>query len=219
MKQKIFSLFLLVLFMASGPSNSKEYTSPTFSFTYNILQTAAFLASNKIFIKPDLTYIPLHVDAQLKLHDRVGVSFGLVYRYENYHDKGPLYSENSGRVRSKKIWTNYHEIFLLAGPRFSLSHTGLEGFYFSLKAGLGTAFSPIYWNLSIVAQPEFGYNFVFNNPGFNLNLGLGLLANLPVYENITFVVPWRQKSTRLPPLGVIVHQVIPVLNIGLGFSI
>ena len=209
-------MVFLLLFIAS--KISAEAQSPRFSMTYNIGETTAFMLANKLLVNNKLIYIPLHFDANLSFNDWLGLSLGLVYRYENYQDQGPLYSPR-GKVRPTQIWTQYNEIFLLAGPRFSPLKTGLEGFYISTKAGLGTAFSPKYWNLSMLVQPEIGYAFAFNNPGFNLTLGAGLLYNLPFYENIDFVVPWNNKSSSFNIIGILVHQAIPIINIGIGFNI
>ncbi len=193
---------------------------PRYAVTFNPLETAAFFAVNKLAIaknEPDLIYWPFHFDGQMRVSDKMGVSFGLIYRYENYQDKGPLYSD-SGNVRPKKIWTNYHELFLLAGPRFSFATTGLTGFYFAMKGGVGTAISSEYFALSLAAQPEIGYAFSFGNPGFRLELGLGVLANMPFYETVDFAVPWKATRLKLSAIGILVHQAIPILNVGVGVS-
>jgi hypothetical protein len=167
--------------------------------------------------EPDLIYLPFHFDGAMYLSDSMGISFGLIYRYENYQDKGPLYSD-SGKARAKKIWTNYHEIFLLAGPRFSFQKTGLDGFYFAMKGGVCGAISSEYFALSLLAQPEIGYAFSFGQPGFRLDLGLGVLANMPFYETVDFAVPWKANRQIHNAIGVIVHQAIPILNVGVGVN-
>lgn len=207
-------LFLLLLAASMLRAESHE---PRFSLTYNIGQTAAFVLANKLFIKkPKLIYVPLHFDAQVKLKDWLALSFALVYRYEDY--QAPLNSEST-ELRPSQVWTKYNEIFLLAGPRFSPLKTGIEGFYVSTRAGLGVAFSPKYWNLSMLVQPEIGYTFVFGNPGFSLNLGLGMLFNLPVIEKFDFAVPWSKNYKNINALQIIVHNAIPIINIGVGFNI
>jgi hypothetical protein len=194
-----------------------ETLEPRFSMTYNIGETAAFTLANKLFIKkPKLIYLPLHFDANLKLKDWLALSMALVYRYEDY--QAPL-SSSTTELRPTQIWTKYNEIFVLAGPRFSPLKTGIEGFYVSTRAGLGVAFSPKYWNLSLLMQPEIGYTFAFTNPGFNLNLGLGMLFNLPFYEKLDFAVPWSKNYKSINALQIIVHNAIPIINIGIGFNI
>ena len=194
-----------------------ETPEPRFSMTYNIGETAAFTLANKLFIKkPKLIYLPLHFDANLKLKDWLALSLALVYRYEDY--QAPL-SSSTTELRPTQIWTKYNEIFALAGPRFSPLKTGIEGFYVSTRAGLGVAFSPKYWNLSLLMQPEIGYTFAFTNPGFNLNLGLGMLFNLPFYEKLDFAVPWSKNYKSINALQIIVHNAIPIINIGIGFNI
>ncbi|MCA9508461.1 MAG: hypothetical protein KC505_08575 [Myxococcales bacterium] len=194
--------------------------SARYAIAFNGLQTMAFYSANKIFVSPQfpkLVFLPFHFDAQIRLDDIKALSFGLVYRYENYHDNGPLYSDK-GSLRVMKLWTNYHEVFMLAGMRFSPKNTGLEGLYFLARGGLGLAMSPDYFALSALAQPEVGYSFSFGAPGLRLDIGLGVLLNLPFYETIDFAVPWKKNSMSYSLVGILVHQAIPVLNLGLGFN-
>ncbi len=199
-------------------SSSSKINSPSFSLTYNGLETAAFLIANKMIDVDNLIYIPLHFDANIKLRRGISLSLALIYRYEDYQDDGPLYSEG-GKARPTHIWTKYNEVFLLAGPRFSPGKKGLEGFYLSIRGGLGTALSPAYFNLSALMQPEIGYSFIFGNPGFSLTLGAGVLLNMPFYENIRFAVPWNKHFKSYNFIGVLVHQATPILNLGLGFNL
>ncbi len=196
---------------------AKAEHDPSFSFTYNVGENVGFLIAQKIVDHRD-TFLPFHFDANWRLHDCVGLSMGLVYRYESYNvdQSKPLYT-STGYLNSGLIWTNYHEVFLLGGPRFSLLNTGLNGLYFSLRAGLGLAISPKYLNFSVLAQPEFGYSLLFQN-GLALNFGLGVLLNLPFYENVPFMVPWDPQYIGMSAIGVLVHQATPIINIGLGFN-
>ena len=210
---------IVVSLCAHAPASfSYDYEKPTFSLSINILETAAFVALNKLVVakkEPNLTYLPFHLDGNIVIDDFLAINVGLVYRYENYHDNGPLRSDD-GRLRAKKIWTNFHDIFVLAGTRFSIFSTGLDGFYASLKGGLGTSFSPEYFGLSLLLQPELGYTFVFGNPGFHLHLGLGVLGNLPVYETLDFAVPWKKNHRSYGAMHTFVHSLVPILNLGLG---
>lgn len=216
----ILRTLVLTLYFCHAIAVNAEDKSPRGALTYNAFETLAFVAANKLFLHkefPYLTYIPIHLDGQIKFTERVGLSFGLVYRYEDYQETGPLRSP-SGRIRPTVIWTNYHEIFLLAGPRFSPLRTGLDGFYVALKAGLGGAFSVEYFALSFLIEPEVGYAFSFGNPGFALNLGAGLLGNIPFYETKQFAVPWASRRMKLGGVGIIVHHAIPIINVGIGFN-
>lgn len=220
--KKTFLIILFYSFFATkilcAPKPNPD--NPVFAFSFNALETTAFVLSNALFVnkkEPKLGFWPFHFDAHTKINNKIGLSFGLVYRFEDYQDEGPLYSD-SNELRAKKVWTKYHEIFLIAGPRWSPMATGLKGLYVSTKAGIGTAFSPVYHSWSVLLQPEVGYAFSFGVPGFYLTLGLGALLNLPFYENLDFAVPWKAKR-RFNALGVIVHQIIPILNVGLGFSV
>lgn len=220
---RILKQSLLLFFLMFSPRIMAEEVvkQAQWAITYNALETAAFVAINKIFVarvEPKLIYLPFHFDGQARINDSLGLSFGLVYRYESYQDDGPLYSE-SGKLRAKKVWTGYHEIFLLAGPRFSLQDTGLQGFYVSMKGGVGFAFSPVYFNASFLVQPEIGYAFVFDNPGFHLDLGLGILGNVPLVESKDFAVPWVAKRDKYTVIGTLVHQAIPIVNVGLGYNL
>lgn len=213
----LFRVVVIVCALFTTSIQAEKLDEPKFSATWNVLETVGFIAANKIFIKGvDLTYVPLHFDADILLKDWISLSLGLVYRYENYHQTKSLFKED-GKLRASRIWTNYHELFLIAGPRFSPFKTSLRGLYVSLRAGLGTAFSPNYFNLSALLQPEIGYSFMFGNPGFTLTLGAGVLLNLPFYETIEFAVPWNKGYLPMSPLGVIVHQAIPIVNLGVGF--
>lgn len=214
------NVLVFVVMLTAVALPAEQVAAPRFAVTFNALETASFIAANRLFLakqEPDLIFLPFHFDGHMRVSDKMGVSFGFVYRFESYQDKGPLYSESSA-VRMKKVWTNYHEIFLLAGPRFSFVETGLDGFYFSMKGGIGTAFSPVYVNLSLLAQPEIGYAFSFGQPGFRLELGLGILANLPFYETLDFAVPWKTNRTNFNMLGFVVHQAIPIVNVGVGVA-
>lgn len=212
-------MLFVALFLFQPIIAAERTETPSYTISYNALQTLAFVASNAIFFRksePKLSYWPFHFDMQTRISPSFGMSFGLVYRYESYDDDGPLFTKE-GVIRAKKVWTNFNELFLLAGPRFSPLKTGLLGFYVSAKGGLGTSFSPAYFSVSMLLQPETGYVFSFGEPGFSLTLGLGLLLNMPFYESHPFAVPWRKKSN-YGALGVLVHQAIPILNLGLGFS-
>lgn len=203
--------------MLACPSAAHEPRKPIFSLSYNILQTAAFVVAKEIFVKKRLLIIPLHFDAQIELNDELAMSFGFVYRYEDYGVTGPSHSNK--RIRPTYIWSNYHELFLLAGPRYSLSQSGLEGFYLSLRAGPGFGLSPAYFSLSALLQPDYGYSYNFGTPGFTLSLGLGILFNLPFYESEDFAVPWKEKYQRFGIIQVLSHQATPILSLGLGFNI
>lgn len=220
MMRSILKKAIAACLIGLSPALIAEDAPPRFSFSFNALETIAFVGLNKLVVaktEPKLIYLPFHFDAHARISDSLGLSFGLVYRYEDYQDDGPLYSD-SGAIRAKKIWTGFHEIFVLTGPRFSLSDTGLEGFYVSMRGGVGTAFSPVYFNLSFLVQPEIGYAFAFGNPGFHLDLGIGVLGNVPLIESKEFAVPWASKREKYTLIGTLVHQAIPILNVGLGFN-
>jgi hypothetical protein len=204
----------LILSMPIFAAPSKE---PSFSLTFNALETSAFFVGNLLAdFKKKVIAIPLHFDLNFKQSDFRSLSLGLVYRYESYNEQGSLYS-NDNNIRPTKVWTHFNELFLLAGYRFSPERSGLSGYYFSTRAGLGVAISPVYYNFSVLAQPELGYSISFKNPGFYMNFGLGVLLNLPFIESHNFAVPWKAPK-HYGLLQVLVHELIPILNIGLGFS-
>jgi hypothetical protein len=209
------AIFLLMYLVS--PTIQAIETAPRFAVSYNVLETLGFLGASKLVGEDKLIYLPFHIDAHYKIRDWLSLSMALVYRFESYQDDGPLYSD-SGNIRAKQLWTNFNEIFLLFGPRFSPFKTGLEAFYISSRAGLGTAISPLYHNLSLLTQLELGYSFVFSNPGFYLTLGAGVLFNVPIYENIEFAVPWKSGYQSMSSIGLIVHQAIPILNLSVGLN-
>lgn len=214
---RIAKVLCFMLAMSAFGAQAIEKT-PKFSFTYNAAETAGFLIANQFY--EDVTYLPFHFNAHVRLNNSMDLSLGLVYRYENYGDQGELYRTfpDGKMLNAGAIWTNYHEIFLLAGPRFNFQKS-MAGFYATIRAGSGIAISPKYFSFSLLAEPELGYTFNFGTPGFTLNLGLGVLLNLPVYETVDFMVPWSKDYVGMSPLGVVVHQAIPVINVGLGFNI
>lgn len=218
MKAIIICLIMVFSFLQEKKVHASEQAS--FLVSYNVLETASFFAINKIFVsnsEPNLIYLPFHFDMHAKINELLGINAAFVYRYEDYQDNGPLYSQ-SGSVRAKKIWTNHHELFALLGPRWSFFKTGLSGYYASIMGGIGTAFSNTYHSLNVLVEPEIGYVFLTKTPGLSLSLGLGMLFNVPVYENIDFQTPWAKGGMEYSLIGVLVHQCIPIINVGLGFN-
>lgn len=210
MKRWLFLVWLVFCLSAFADQKPKVLVS------YNALETIGFVVSSQL-VKKKPIYLPFHFDAFMK-HKTSILSLGLIYRFETYGDNGPLLSDQ-GRVRPTFIWTNHHEVFLLAGRRFNFGHQELDGFYASLRGGLGFAVSPKYFNFSVLAEPQIGYSMNFNTPGFSLNFGLGVLLNLPFYENIGFAVLWDKNYQQINALQIIVHQAVPIINVGLGFNL
>lgn len=218
--KKLMQYAWLLLFVSYVSQLRAEAASlePRFLLSYNALETLAFIAANEIFVapkEPKLSYIPFHFDFAMRLNQQIGLALGLIYRYENYRDQGPLYSAG-GALRSKKIWTDYHELFMLAGPRFSLQDKGIVGLFVETKGGWGLARSPSYFALSALLEPKVGYSMVFG-PGLALSVGIGVLLNMPFYETIDFAV-LGSKAQRFNIIGFLVHQAIPIVDIGLGFA-
>lgn len=210
-------LFFSLLSFAFSATSEEIKNSPKFSITYNALETTTFFIAGRA-VKDPLIYLPFHFDGNFYYSDSLSINTNIIYRYESYNDRGPLYAE-SGKVRAKQIWTHFNELFLLTGPRFSLQNTGLLGFYVSLRAGLGAGFSPQYFNLSALISPELGYTFSFKNAThFNLTLAAGFLFNLPFYETIDFAVLWSKNYMHINALQLLVHTAIPVLTVGIGFN-
>ncbi|HXW52526.1 MAG TPA: hypothetical protein VEL47_00345 [Myxococcota bacterium] len=173
---------------------------------FNVTETAGFVIGKYVVDWP-VTFIPIHLDGSYSFNEHWGLGFGLVYRYENYHDKNPL---NKSAIRA--LWTNYHEFFLLAGPKYSFFGEHNRGLYGALKAGPGFAFSPGGYALSVVAQPELGYSFLFGEDlAFQLDLAAGLLLNLPVMED-------PRLGFSLFPIGWLVHRTVPILRLGIGLA-
>lgn len=178
------------------------------ALSINTTQTAAFYIAKKV-IKWNYTIFPLHLDGSYYLDDRWGLSLGLVYRYENY---GKELKRPFGKTSPTELWTNYHELFALIGPRFSFLATGLRGPYAAIKAGPGFALSPGGYALTLVSQPELGYSFIFgHNMAFHLDLALGLMINIPLIE-----APWMGYNYNA--LGWLVHRTTPIIRVGLGVA-
>jgi hypothetical protein len=145
-----------------------------------------------------VTWIPVPIEASVRLTDRWGLTFGLHYRYEDYW-------EGSG------LWNDYHEVFIMGGPRVSISNRGLRGWFASAQIGIGYAHDPSpYTCVSIVLQPELGYSWVFGRPGLHLAIGAGLLVNIAAHES---------PGLELTAIGWIAHRFIPLFDLKLGFGI
>ncbi len=200
------SCFCLIAFIAQATSAHDSDNKMPWTIGINIAETAAFVTATQIVDWP-VTFIPVHIDASYMFSKRWGMAFGLVYRYENYHDKNPV---NKDSLHS--LWTNYHEIFLLAGPRYSFFNAGNEGLYASVKAGPGGGFSSGGYAITALFQPEIGYGFIFGErPALHLDVGLGLLLNFPVAEN-------PKLGFKLTPIGWLVHRTIPIIKFDLGIA-
>jgi hypothetical protein len=202
-------MLVALIFLVISPivhAQVVQEINPKWTLGVNMTQTAAFVAS-KYIIKWHVTFIPIHIDGSYVFNNKWGLGFGLVYRYENYHFKNPI---NTPALH--KLWTNYHELFLLAGPRYSFFGEGNRGLYASLKAGPGAAFSKGGYAVTIVAQPEIGYSFVFGNAvAFHLDLAAGILLNIPIVEN-------PKLGFKLSPIGWLVHRTVPIMRVGLGIA-
>lgn len=224
---ELICLFFLFAFTALANQNKQA----TFSMTYNPLQTAGFLAGSALVsaLERKVLFLPLHFDAYVEMKDWLSLSLGLVYRYKDLkNSNGPLF--RNSEVSYSRVQTNHHELFLTAGPRFTPLKTGLKGFYVSLRAGIGTAISPVYFNVSTVLQPEVGYTFMFGNPGFTLNLGAGAMLHTPVYQNLPLLNPKMCSSVCIisPTQNdcsehcvrsrYTIDRVTPIANLGLGFN-
>lgn len=173
-----------------GPAPSK------FVFSLNVAEFAAFLgAGYQVVGSP---FVALHLDASLHLKGRWGLNFGLVYRYENQRNN---------------IFTNFHEIIGMVGVRIGLTGRGLDGLYLTAKLGLGGVHGANYKRVELAIQPEIGYAWSWGRPGFHLTLGVGLLALIHVHSSPSRT--WGDFSD----LGHVVHYLIPVFNLGLGFAL
>jgi hypothetical protein len=140
--------------------------------------------------------VPVEVD--FKLSDYWAIAATVHYRHENY-------------AKSFKPWNDYHEVFLMAGPRLSMAGRGLSGPFLSAQLGGGYAASPApYQAVSLVVQPEVGYAFGCSAGGFCASLGLGVLINMPLIE---------EPRIRYSTIGYLVHRFVPVVDVRLGFGL
>ncbi len=137
------------------------------------------------------------------------MALGAVYRYGNY---GKEIKNKFGEGKLSELWTNYHELFLMAGPRYSFFSTNNQGLYAAFKAGLAGALSSGGYALTAVMQPEIGYGLVFGqNTAFFLDFAVGTLFNLPLIErpNLGF---------KLSEIGWLVHRTVPIIRVGVGMA-
>ncbi len=189
----ILGVWLVITVAAQEANAAKDETK--FTVGLNAAQLAWHSVAGAAI---EVTWLAFPVEASLRLSDRWGISAGIQYRYEDYW-------EGSG------IWNDYHEVFIMAGPRFSIFRTGLSGWFISTQAGLGYAHDPSPYDcFSFVFQPEIGYSLFWGSPGIALTVGVGLLFNLSLYED---------PSPSYTTIGILAHRVIPLFDVKLGFGI
>ncbi len=209
-KNKLKSLVLGSLFLLSWPTLATSEIAPQQKWTIsaNLAVTAAFLVGKSILDWP-ITFIPVHLDGSYSFNKNWALAFGAVYRYENY---GKEIKNEFGKGKLSELWTNYHELFLMAGPRYSFFSTSNQGLYAAFKAGLGGAVSSGGYAFSAVMQPEIGYALVFGEEtAFFLDFALGTLLNLPLIER-------PRLGYDLSGIGWLVHRTIPIIRVGIGIA-
>jgi len=206
MKKLLALIFYVVLTLTPSVYADDTGEAPKWTLGINVTETPAFIAGKYIVDWP-VTFIPIHIDGSYAFNNEWGLGFGLVYRYENYYDENLI-----NKTSLKELWTNYHELFLLAGPRYSFFGEGNRGLYAAIKVGPGIGFSSGGYAITIVTQPELGYSFIFGkNLAFNLDLAAGLLLNMPIAEN-------PKLGFKLNSIGWLVHRTIPIIRVGLGLA-
>lgn len=204
MRDNKFTKIILLFYLFCSHATALEN-----SIGINIGEFAAFEVAKKI-VGWNYDLYPLHLDANHIINDKWGVSFGGVYRYESYQKD--LSGVVFGKGSLKELWTNYHEVFLMAGPRYSFSSSGLEGFYGAFKSGFSGGLSPAGFNVNFISQPEIGYSLLFGETiAFNLDLAGGVLLNMPLVEKPKFGF-----NTSL--IGWLVHRTIPIIRMGVGIA-
>src|SRR6185437_16898540 len=108
-KKTFLIIFLYSIFSTQilcAPKQNHTPDNPVFAFSFNALETTAFVLGNTLFVnkkEPKLGFWPFHFDAHTKINNKIGLSFGLVYRFEDYQYEGSLYSEEDGKLRARKI--------------------------------------------------------------------------------------------------------------------
>ncbi len=195
---KIGLMIVLLSVLSSGLAYGNESpmetelneSSPRWSITFNAGELAAFGAGSAVL---GVGYLPLHFDANYVISNRWQLNLGLVFRYDWGSFVGP-------------------EFIAMVGARYSFNGTGLYGGFASLKAGPGYVYGTdssvtgVYKSFEFGIQPEVGYSLALGSSGY-LTLGAGVL----------FIIAEPQ-SPGWNALGVLVHQVVPILDIGLGFT-
>ena len=187
-------VLLFSLLAVLSPQARAEEPAPRLSVGLNLAQMAWNSVAGAAI---GVTWVPIPIEASVRLNDRFALSAGVHYRYEDYW-------EGTG------LWNDYHEVFLMTGPRISFTRTGLRGWYGSAQLGFGYASDPSpYTCWSFVLQPKIGYSFIWRTK-IHLGLGAGLLINVPVSE---------QNGVALSPIGYLAHRFIPILDASLGFAL
>ena len=199
------ALWFLLAVLFSGVAFGAESIEPSFtvekpktlSVTLNVGEIVGFGIGSMLV---GVGYLPLHLDLNYLISNSWQINVGLVFRYD---------------------WGSYigPEFIGMVGARYSLSGSGLFGSFVSLKAGPGyvngtnnTTLVPrlgtgTYSSFEFGVQPEAGYSFALGSNGY-LTLGGGIL----------FIAATPQGG-RWSTLGVIVHQIVPIADVGLGIAL
>ena len=196
-------LGFLIAFLFSGIASGAQpiesflpiENTKTLSVTLNAGELGAFGIGSMVL---GVGYLPIHLDVNYLISNSWQVNLGLVFRYDWGSFIGP-------------------EFIGMVGARYSLSGSGLFGSFVSLKAGPGyvtgsdntsLGFTPgTYSSFEFCVQPEAGYSFPLGSNGY-LTLGGGVL----------FIAATPQGGG-WSTLGVIVHQIVPIVDVGLGLSL
>lgn len=205
--KKIFLLYFLACLVGNTTDRPRTMLS------LNILETSAFLLGKAVINTP-ITYVPIHLDGSYAFFDSFSLAFGAVYRFEDYSPVKSMMPETLSDKQKDifKLWTNYHELFLMAGIQYNFFNQGNRGLYAAIKVGPGAAIGEGGYAISAVAQSEIGYSFLYGKKvPFFLDFAAGILINIPIVEQ-------PEIGYNLSPLGWIVHRTIPIFRIGIGVA-
>jgi hypothetical protein len=218
MSLKKIYLLLFLGFLSSPHIQAETHLKPKHEIMINPLDTVLYptilaiwkaSASSKHFAN-NLIYIPIHFESFHAISNKWGLNFGLSYRYEDYQKK------QNDDFDNLRAWTKHHEIFALGGVYYNFREPSDSGYfggpYISAKIGPGFGFSPIYNYASILIKTEFGYAFEGNNPIFT-RIGGGFTLNNVFHESPEAILNYEDLSL----LGLIIHRIMPHINIAFGY--
>jgi hypothetical protein len=209
MSLKKIYLFLFLGFLSSPHIQAETHLKPKHEIMINPLDTILYPILVGVLGIKKLIYIPIHFESFHAMSNKWGLNFGLSYRYEDYQDP------NSYSF-SQRAWTKHHEIFALGGVYYNFREPSDSGYfggpYISAKIGPGFGFSPAYNYASILIKTELGYAFEGNNPIFT-RIGGGFTLNNVFHESPEAILNYENLSL----LGLIIHRIMPHINIAFGY--
>ncbi len=181
---------------------SPNLLEPTVTFNFNISEfLIIYSLSLKYAYEKGRYFLPLHFNGSYLFKKKYALTYEFIFRRDTYG-----------------TFDNYNEYIFLLGIRYSLFSENLKGFYILSRLGYGYSSGnlndyetkhkkPLYVCHVLGIEPEVGYSIHFYSNKINLDLGIGVLVLCPLKTKNEF---------ELSTIGIVIHRIVPIINIGLG---